>query len=554
MTIHIKEIVNDYNLTLNKINGNLLGKINNKYLKEINKSIMDIDKISLSIPKYILSEENFKRVINPIYGDFKHERLIYLNNKETYIVKNIDITDQYKNITAESREVRLKKIDLKFEDIGFRLTSKDEENDIYCLGDYMYEETGWKFGHIDNKVKFQDDGVTEKMRWQESVEGYWYEYLTQTIAEQFECVVIFDSYNKLVNLYDIDGFGGEVKLYLTNDNYIKSLEKQTSSADVVTRLRLEGNSGLTIIEGNPSGVDYIENYSYFIENEEMSTELIQALSTYDMMVKKRAVDWNNLINYKNERQKVFNDKKIERFQLISDIKATESMKNAESSRKDPNAELLARYIAELTKYRDKEVLLDREIKEIEDGIERTQSTINEITILCQKPTATDDNGQLIFNEGLLNELKDYIYVDTFSDDAYLKIEDLLSVGKRKLELTCKPTSTWNVDVVDFTDRIIDNNFHQHFKGTLNLGDIIILYDEDNDKEEFVYFTSFSKRPNEKELDITLSNKKVERDDIVGMSAVLTESKKMARLLKSKRYLLMNQEKNRINLEYHRGGI
>lgn len=551
--VHIKEIHNDYNLTLNKINGTLLGEMDNKYLKEISKSIMDIDKINLSIPKYILNE-NFKKILNPIYTLVKHERLINVNECESYVIKNIGNNGEYKDITAESRETVLKKIDLKFEDIGFRLTSKDEDNNIYCLGDYLYEETGWKFGHIDNKVKFQDDGITEKMRWQESVEGYWYEYLTKTVAEQFECIVIFDSYNKLVNLYDIDGFGGEVKLYLTNDNYIKSLERQTSSSDIVTRLRLEGNAGLTIVSGNPSGVDYIENYSYFIENKEMSNELIQALSTYDKMVKKRTIEWNELIDFKNEKQKTLTDKKMAMFQLISNIKATESMKNSELSRKNPSEELIARYTAELTEYRDQEILLDQEINSLEDEIEKVQSSINEIVILCAKPTATNNDGELIFNEDLLNELKNYIYVDTFSDDAYLRVEDLISVGTRKLELNCKPTSTWNIDVVDFTSKIVDNKFHQHFQGVLGLGDIIILWDEDSNQEEFVYFTGYTKKPNEQELDIILSNKKVDRDDLIGMTNILTDAKKTTRLLKSKRYLLIEQEKNRINLDYKKGGV
>lgn len=553
MSVTIKEIDKEFNLTLNKVSGELLSEIDERYLKDISKTIVDIDKIELSIPKYIL-DENFKKCINQLYNLVKHERVINLNNKESYIIKNISKdNDKYKNITAESREVNLKKIDLKFEDIGFRLTSNDEENNIYCLDDHMYNETGWRFGHIDDRVKFQSDGVTEKMRWQEAVEGYWYEYLTKTMAEQFECIVIFDSYNKLVNLYDIDGFGGEIKLYLTNDNYIKSLEKQTSSSDIVTRLRLEGNEGLSIVEGNPSGVDYLENYSYFIDNEEMSESLIQALSTYDEMVAKRTIEWKELLDIKSEKTTQLDDEKMKMLQVTANIKATENMKKAELTQENPSEELLAKYNASLTKYRDEEKLIDIAIEEKELELERIQSSIDKIVILCAKKTATDDNGELIFNDELLDELKNYVYVDTFSDDAYLDIEDLINVGRRRLEINCRPTSTWNIDVTDFTSRIIDNGFRQHFDGILGLGDIVILWDEENDKEELVFFTGFTKNPRENKLDITLSNKKVDRDDLIGMSNILTDAKKTSRLLKSKRYLLIQQEKNRMNIPYKKGG-
>ena len=549
--IRLKEIESSYNLTLNSMNGSLLCDINTNYLNSISKSITDIDKIELSIPKYVY-DNNFKKVYNTLYLNIKHERLITVNDKEVYIIRNItDVDGEYKKVVAESREVILKKIDLKFEDIGLMLNSSDEENDIYSLNEYMYEETGWKFGNIDNKVKFQEDGTTPKMRWQESVEGYWYDYLTNTVAEQFECIVIFDTYNKLVNLYDIDSFGGGVKICLSNDNYVRSLEQQTSSSDIVTRLRLVGNEGITINDTNPSNVDYLENYSYFIENQEMSNELINALDKFNDVVNIRAVEWNRLIDFKNEKSKVLLDKKMDMLELISNIKYYESLKVAYEASNDIDNMALA--MSELTKLRDKEVLFDIDITSLEDEIELLDNSINEIIVLCQKPTATDMDGNLIFNEVLLNELKDFTYTDTFSDDSYLDINDLVSVGRRILEIKCKPTSTWDIDVVDFTSRIIDNNFRQHFNGILQLGDIIILEDSDGN-EEFVFLVGYSKDFKSSDMSLVLSNKKVDRNDLLRISDLFTDAKKTAKLLNSKRYLFVKQEKNRINLDYSKGGM
>ena len=549
--IRLKEIESSYNLTLNSMNGSLLCDINTNYLNSISKSITDIDKIELSIPKYVY-DNNFKKVYNTLYLNIKHERLITVNDKEVYIIRNItDVDGEYKKVVAESREVILKKIDLKFEDIGLMLNSSDEENDIYSLNEYMYEETGWKFGNIDNKVKFQEDGTTPKMRWQESVEGYWYDYLTNTVAEQFECIVIFDTYNKLVNLYDVDSFGGGIKICLSNDNYVRSLEQQTSSSDIVTRLRLVGNEGITINDTNPSNVDYLENYSYFIENQEMSNELINALDKFNEVVNIRAVEWNRLIDFKNEKSKVLLDKKMDMLELISNIKYYESLKVAYEASNDIDNMALA--MSELTKLRDKEVLFDIDITSLEDEIELLDNSINEIIVLCQKPTATDMDGNLIFNEVLLNELKDFTYTDTFSDDSYLDINDLVSVGRRILEIKCKPTSTWDIDVVDFTSRIIDNNFRQHFNGILQLGDIIILEDSDGN-EEFVFLVGYSKDFKSSDMSLVLSNKKVDRNDLLRISDLFTDAKKTAKLLNSKRYLFVKQEKNRINLDYSKGGM
>ena len=527
--IRLKELENIHELTLNKMDGTVLAVIDIGDLNSISKSITDVDKIDLTIPKYVMSND-FKKVLNPLYMLVRHERLITVNGKEVYIIRSINnVSGNYKNITAESREVILKKIDLKFEDIGLMLNSSEEENGIYSLNDYMYEETGWRFGHIDTKVEFQEDGTTSKMRWQESIEGYWYEYLTNTVAEQFECIVIFDTYNKLVNFYDIDSFGGGIKICLSNDNYVRSLEQQTSSSDIVTRLRLVGNEGITINDTNPSNVDYLENYSYFIENQEMSNELINALDKFNEVVNIRAVEWNRLIDFKNEKSKVLLDKKMDMLELISNIKYYESLKVAY------------------------EASNDIDITSLEDEIELLDNSINEIIVLCQKPTATDMDGNPIFNEVLLNELKDFTYTDTFSDDSYLDINDLVSVGRRILEIKCKPTSTWNIDVVDFTSRIIDNNFRQHFNGILQLGDIIILEDSDGN-EEFVFLVGYSKDFKSSDMSLILSNKKVDRNDLLRISDLFTDAKKTAKLLNSKRYLFVKQEKNRINLDYSKGGM
>lgn len=549
--IRLKELENIHELTLNKMDGTVLAVIDIGDLNSISKSITDVDKIDLTIPKYVMSND-FKKVLNPLYMLVRHERLITVNGKEVYIIRSINnVSGNYKNITAESREVILKKIDLKFEDIGLMLNSSEEENGIYSLNDYMYEETGWRFGHIDTKVEFQEDGTTSKMRWQESIEGYWYEYLTNTVAEQFECIVIFDTYNKLVNLYDIDSFGGGIKICLSNDNYVRSLEQQTSSSDIVTRLRLVGNEGITINDTNPSNVDYLENYSYFIENQEMSNELINALDKFNKVVNIRAVEWNRLIDFKNEKSKVLLDKKMDMLELISNIKYYESLKVAYEASNDIDNMALA--MSELTKLRDKEVLFDIDITSLEDEIELLDNSINEIIVLCQKPTATDMDGNPIFNEVLLNELKDFTYTDTFSDDSYLDINDLVSVGRRILEIKCKPTSTWDIDVVDFTSRIIDNNFRQHFNGILQLGDIIILEDSDGN-EEFVFLVGYSKDFKSSDMSLVLSNKKVDRNDLLRISDLFTDAKKTAKLLNSKRYLFVKQEKNRINLDYSKGGM
>lgn len=80
------------------------------------------------------------------------------------------------------------------------------------------------------------------------------------------------------------------------------MEKTFNSSDIVTRLILEGNEEECIVEeANPTGLNYIENYSYFIENEDMSKELIRALKLFEVLTPKRMEKWKEYVNLKAQK-------------------------------------------------------------------------------------------------------------------------------------------------------------------------------------------------------------------------------------------------------------
>ncbi|NJK16327.1 hypothetical protein GSQ51_20375, partial [Clostridioides difficile] len=126
--------------------------------------------------------------------------------------------------------------------------------------------------------------------------------------------------------------------------------------------------------------------------------------------------------------------------------------------------------------------------------------------------STDENGQLIFNEILLEELKEFIYCDTYTNDSFLKVEDLIKTGKRELELKCRPTIDWTIDSVNFLSRIINMEFRQHWNGSLSVGDIIIFYDRAEGTEDIIYFVGYTQNFKDGSLNLDLSNKKLKEDN------------------------------------------
>ena len=129
---------------------------------------------------------------------------------------------------------------------------------------------------------------------------------------------------------------------------------------------------------------------------------------------------------------------------------------------------------------------------------------------------------------------------------------MLDAGRRELSLTCYPTVEYSIDVKNFMSRILDNEFRLHWNGELGLGDVIVLYDEDIDKEVFLFVTEYTQNPSAKDSDeglmITLSNKKYKDKNIRTIADKIKEGSLAMSSLKRKLYLLNEQKYNRINMK------
>ena len=551
----IRGAKDSYTLILCKMNGERMGMIPYSSVDSIKRGINSVSELTFSVHKYY-GEENLR---NPLYDELKTERFIELDDDECYVIKNIsEVNERLKSVTAYSREKKLFKNMAEFEDIT--LTLKNPYTDIegcFSLDELLYDATGWRVGYVSDKVLYRSnetviDNITgetettltneEKLRYQESVSTNWYDYINTDIAEQFECYPVFDSYNKVVNLYSDDELGEDPQLMLSYDNYLKEIELSDDTEDIVTKLVLSGNDDLTISEVNPSGETFVEDFSYFIESREMSDALISALELYYVMVKKRAIEWNRLRGEKAEKQSQLTAKKNELLIIYSTIKSLEfTMK--QSNDDAFNAKTQER----LVELNDRRVLLEKEANELDENIKLLDASIENINKLCKKKYATNDNGVLIFTESLLNELKEFIYQDTYSNDAITDGLTLMRIGKRKVSQSCYPTKTWTISSVNFIERLIDNGFRQHWNGKLGLGDMIVL--KGDEFIEVIYLIGYTQNFKDKTIELELSNKKQENEFSLSIGERLTQGKEAYKIAKKSRSTINMVNKNRYGLTY-----
>ena len=552
--VTVKGIEDKYSIELCKTNETPIGALPSDCLDSLTCKLCDLDEAKLTVHKYYYSNIDKIKVGFYLYDEIKPERIITLNNRK-FIIKSVEEDDKnkIKILLCYAKQKKLEKNTISVEDLGFYLMDSDEDQGIFNLDEYMYEETGWRFGHIDNEVRYNSNGEP-RLRWQESVEEDWYTYLNSTLAKQYNCITVFDDEHGLVNLYAIDNFGDDLKIFLSYDNYLKELSRTDNSSDIVTKLKLIGNEEKCYIEdANPTGLNYIENYSYFIESGDMSNELITALDTYDEMVKERTITWKELNTQLLEKQNELTIKKNEEYMAIENYKAQKKSYDYYASKVGTSEDSTGAYtsLAEqlapiVAQYKEDVERLYLEVKNLEEDIANLNASIKQINILCRKPTATDSNGNLIFNQQLLDELKLFIYSDTYADDSFYDAEEMLEVGKRNLELSCKPTVSWNISVADFTARLRIPN-RVKWNGTLGLGDVIGLYDTETGEETFVYVIEYTKDFKSKSLSLTLSNKKGNENAFKVVNDLLKQGKLAIKQLSKINWISNDIKYNRWNM-------
>ena len=546
--IIIKELKPIKHITLTKLNGDVIAEIPLFYLNEETRSIDEVDTISFTIPlKY---RNNFSKEMQDyyVYDEVVAERLICVDG-EYFVIKEIteNQSNHTKSITAYGLENKLEKNTIALSDCGLMLKDKDEETNIYSFNEHLYQQTGWKLGHIDDEVRYMDNGEP-KVRMQEETNTSFYSFITETIAEQFCCVPIFDRVNKKINLYDIDGFGNDLKLILHKDNYLKSLEKTYNSSDIVTRLILEGNEEECIVEeANPTGLDYIENYSYFIENEDMSEGLIRALKLFEELTPKRMDKWKEYVSLKAQKNSELS--KLDSSENILMTKCNQ-LQNIIDGYNDMETEeeyyLLDDIKSELDISRLELQDVSNQIRILEKETKELEVKINKLNKLCRRETSEDEAGNLLFNEKLLNELKDYIYYDTYSDDSFLDANELIKTGKHILESKCKPTVEFTIDSVNFISRLLGDKTRLIPNVQLGLGDVISTYDKERNKEDLVFFTGWSMNYNDNTLNLTFSNKKTNKENTRVIADLLKKSKETKKIISVNKWLWNKQKYNKVN--------
>ena len=100
----------------------------------------------------------------------------------------------------------------------------------------------------------------------------WIDFLRKNVSEAYDVV---DNYNRILNCYALEEVGENNGLILSYENFVKSINQNLQYSDICNKLYVKSDNA-NISEENPTGNDYILDYTYYINNGLMSEELLIA--------------------------------------------------------------------------------------------------------------------------------------------------------------------------------------------------------------------------------------------------------------------------------------
>jgi len=373
------------------------------------------------------------------------------------------------------------------------ILSDAEGNPIDVGG--VLADTNWTVGVIDASYEVS----TRTFDWDEVTI---LEAIYQ-IAETYDGFVTFDTHNRTVSITKppsryqnfIIGYG----------KYAQSINQSSDIEAVYNRVRAVGRDGLTFSSINPSGLNYIDDYSYHLypfSRDESTKTVIQssyllpddvchALLDYQALVEGKSGILTKLFDDLNARQKTLDERSFELSNLEIDMKKIEDSLEVAKSLNEDLTNLNLQKVAKLKEITDKRATIT--------SLETAQSNVRAQIKTLQEELSPTNN----FTEEQQRELRKIRKTSTFTDDKCITPKDLMARAKEEMERIKYPVLTVTTDIVDLFSILEE---HRNWN-RLQLGDTVRIRYHKIDIDVMAQVTEMTHDFDNQTISLTITNAK-----------------------------------------------
>jgi phage minor structural protein len=297
----------DLSLTPEKIdlslclpNGTIIAKLNEVYDQKHTIKLGDLNELEFTVPPFI--NRNNIQIDNPNITKVRDRYLVKLTkgtDVENYIINKInEVADSDKDV----KQVRCMSLGYELRDKMLRAYTATSYNCTSVLTEVL-SDTIWNIGIIDAifDLKFRsfDFSSTTVLD------------AVMQIATTFGAIIIWDTVNREIDFYQPANVGLDKGLTISYGKYLKDMNVEVNPDEMCTRLKCYGAEGLSIQDVNPTGANYIEDFTYFLypftrdidknvltHSDYMSDSLCQAILDYNDLVTLKGAEFANLLAQK----------------------------------------------------------------------------------------------------------------------------------------------------------------------------------------------------------------------------------------------------------------
>lgn len=442
-------------MKLCKPNKSVVGFLAQAYDIQLQLRYNDMSELSFSIPQTI----DCKKV--EVYDKICSKRLVFVEDIGYFTITSVsEVSDggiSIKNVSCYSLECELnyKKVSLLSGTYKLYDIINPETTILYKI---FKDIPDWSIGNI-------DIDLCNKYRTFDVSDSTIYDFLMNEIENAYECVFNFDTITKTINATATKNISKKTDIFLSHTNLIDNLTIDELSDEIVTALNVFGDGELDIRMVNPLGTNTIYNFDYYMTEDWISAELIEALT-----------EWKNLCDInKPQYIKLLNQYKQNNTSLITlqsqlvELKGEYvALENVQKSRIEQGLNYDDIYSQMQSK--------QNEIVEKEEEILGKQSSINSnLNGLSQINDMLSLKSYL--SEELYLELSPLIIQNTYQNSNFLKTstmteieiqdmsQELYEQGVSVLNKVSQPRYTFDLSAVNF----IYLKEYQEFIKQLELG-------------------------------------------------------------------------------------
>lgn len=515
-----EELKKDYKIMLHKMTEAVVGEITYDNVSDfkIDKRKTAVSELDFTVPSMI-SGMNGDIIVNPLYNIINGYMLVSIDDTDMYVLRNPEITydekgTPVKRFRAYSREYELsnKKMDglEGFDGEGKMLYDPmGEIVDGEHIGFFNYVEdvTSWKVNYV------TPDATTKRRGLKISNTNLL--NAIREVEKVFEVIAVFNTMDKTIDLLSVEQLGMYNGLDLSSESLVKSIRANVDYDGIVTRLYGYGEDDITIASVNNNGQPFVEDISFFVNEEYMTKELIEYIGKYNDFVKSTEPIWEEnlkrIIITQEELSKKIADynertKEINIISHVIDGKMIEMVNDKDYDGKpiksDPNAgignpqkitEIITNPTTGLEEYKvkykyedltyseciNRRTKMEEEREVVNEEIKNLRLEYNQIRTdnkkLQVKQRFTDflENEEGLEKEAIQNlerELDPFIIEESFKDDSFSLafLQEMKDEMEKELKRKSTPRINLTLDVFDFVSDIKT----PMSKRKLNLGDIV----------------------------------------------------------------------------------